>query len=767
MWLNPVMLWGLTAVSVPIIIHIISFFRQRRQPWAAMALLNEALQQRQVQVRMEDRLLMLLRCLALAFLALSFARPVVNTPGMGGDSGAVLLLVDGSYSMSHGAGMTRFDAARIRAREVLATLPAGTPITIALMGKRLMGSEGQVICRNQALDHEVLRHQLDAASPLAEPFDPAACAADMLFLLDELPFEGGARREIYVITDAQARDWRHPDESWRAALEEAALEARIYVLTAGGELSENVALVSFSLAGGEPRRGALARFEAIVRNYGERTRYNVPVTLSINGQTIFETVIPELPSGGEDVAWLPARFAEAGLARVTATVGPDEMTIDNQRSLVVLVRSADGVLVTADPSDSWSLPYIRASLEASRASGQSAAGISVRGVLPDDLATVSFTGIDAVFVADAPRLPLPAVQRLAQFAYEGGGVAFFAGPSAIPEIWNTWSGPGGRLLPAALGEILSDANPAAEQPARAADAAANDGDGGEGGDGDGARPAAPPRGWRLRADAGGHPLAAAVSALPAELVDEFVIRQRWSLAARTDPDDFAGAPETALWLAPEPGQSVSEPWVVGGRYGHGRVAIFGAPPNRRWSDWPLTATFPVIMNRLAGWLATQDYESPRLVRETIDLALPEPRFSQRVVVTDPAGRHVTLEVGRERGRPGLHYENTGRPGYYAIQPAPETGHAFARPDDDQPPLAVAVNIDAASGESDARVLPDDEFASLLREWPVRVFGRSEDNISDAIRESRAGREISAWLLLAATCLFLMESFLAFRFGRRL
>jgi Aerotolerance regulator N-terminal len=94
--LHPLLLWGVAAVAVPILIHLLLRQRPRPRPWAAMRWLLAAAQAAQRRYRLTNLLLLLLRCLIVLLIALAIARPAL--PGFGsGDR--LVLIVDRSASM--------------------------------------------------------------------------------------------------------------------------------------------------------------------------------------------------------------------------------------------------------------------------------------------------------------------------------------------------------------------------------------------------------------------------------------------------------------------------------------------------------------------------------------------------------------------------------------------------------------------------------------------------------------------------------------------
>ena len=125
-FLNPWVLGGLAAVSVPIAMHLLNKFRIQRTRWAAMRFVQDSLRRNRRRLQIEDLLLLVLRCLVVAALVFAFARPVLQAlvPGVLGGGGdgpaATVVLLDNSASMGQSNGVsTRFEDGRRAIRETL------------------------------------------------------------------------------------------------------------------------------------------------------------------------------------------------------------------------------------------------------------------------------------------------------------------------------------------------------------------------------------------------------------------------------------------------------------------------------------------------------------------------------------------------------------------------------------------------------------------------------------------------------------------------
>jgi hypothetical protein len=102
-FLAPLFLLGALAVALPILFHLIRRTTRDRVPFSSLMFLQTTPPRVTRRSRLENVLLLLLRCLILSLLALGFARPFVQRlahAGLGSSAASrVILLVDSSASM--------------------------------------------------------------------------------------------------------------------------------------------------------------------------------------------------------------------------------------------------------------------------------------------------------------------------------------------------------------------------------------------------------------------------------------------------------------------------------------------------------------------------------------------------------------------------------------------------------------------------------------------------------------------------------------------
>lgn len=80
-FIEPFLLWGSLAVAIPIAVHFWHQKRGKPLPWAATQWLMERNQQQSRGLRLDNILLLLVRCLLLILLATLLAQPVLNWLG--------------------------------------------------------------------------------------------------------------------------------------------------------------------------------------------------------------------------------------------------------------------------------------------------------------------------------------------------------------------------------------------------------------------------------------------------------------------------------------------------------------------------------------------------------------------------------------------------------------------------------------------------------------------------------------------------------------
>jgi hypothetical protein len=123
-FVNPLFLFGLLAIGVPVLIHLFNFRKYKRVYFTNVRFLKELKEQTKKRSQLRHLIILLLRILAIACLAIAFSQPYIpsSQKKVKPDSrNAVSIYVDNSFSMEAiGLKGPLLEEARLKAHEIVA-----------------------------------------------------------------------------------------------------------------------------------------------------------------------------------------------------------------------------------------------------------------------------------------------------------------------------------------------------------------------------------------------------------------------------------------------------------------------------------------------------------------------------------------------------------------------------------------------------------------------------------------------------------------------
>lgn len=121
-FLFPGFLWALFALAIPIILHLFYFRRYKKVYFSNVRFLREVKEETSARNKLRNLLVLIARCLALAFLVFAFAQPFIPvSEDVYQGRKNVSLFVDNSYSMqSFGEDLPLLDRSKQKAMDIIA-----------------------------------------------------------------------------------------------------------------------------------------------------------------------------------------------------------------------------------------------------------------------------------------------------------------------------------------------------------------------------------------------------------------------------------------------------------------------------------------------------------------------------------------------------------------------------------------------------------------------------------------------------------------------
>ncbi|MBS3820248.1 MAG: BatA domain-containing protein, partial [Phycisphaerae bacterium] len=195
----PLLLIGLAAAGIPPLLHLISSVRAREQYFPTLRFLRLTMEKTARRRRLRNWLLLLLRSLALAVLAMAVAQPISEATGgwLGGSGQAAVVVLDDTYSMTatpEPGGESLFARARADASALLSG--ENKPRLAALTSASLTAGPAQLTGQ---LD--LLRQDLAGA---AVNFGPPSLTESIVAAVEALDAADSPDRSLYLLTDGQA-----------------------------------------------------------------------------------------------------------------------------------------------------------------------------------------------------------------------------------------------------------------------------------------------------------------------------------------------------------------------------------------------------------------------------------------------------------------------------------------------------------------------------------------------------------------------------------
>lgn len=468
-FLNPLMLAGLAGISLPVIAHLLSRRKYDVVQWGAMQFLNPSRKTRR-KMKLEELLLLLVRILAIALIALAAARPWINSGFLTGYQSAgsrdIVLVIDGSNSMGRSDGLTSLHQKAIRrATEFLATLQPGDTVAVIDARDRPLS-----IIESPLQDLDQVRESLEQLRPPAGAADLQRACEEAVGILGRC---SNGSREIVVLTDRQRCGWAvGSDASWKRfddVLQFPSVRPDLWVVDVShglGAIRRNVSLGQVELSRDLTVPGFPVSLQVPVTNASD-VQVDVPIQILINGQRVanLDDAV-SVPAQSQATFSRSVRFSTEGTNLVTVRLAlpEDSVSADNESHAALQVASAIPVLLVESSGSvarsDWHTFFAQMALTNPE---NKSPWIVARTVRADEVTKQDLESVAAVVLPDVTRLPAGIPAAILDFAVRGNGVFICAGENTTADSFQRLYTDSGLLPMVALNRIRT-ADPDAPAP---------------------------------------------------------------------------------------------------------------------------------------------------------------------------------------------------------------------------------------------------------------------------------------------------------------
>lgn len=416
-------LLGAFAVAGPISAHLLARPRYRRVPFTMLRFLQTGEVESQSRRRLQNLLVLLLRCAAILLIALFFAGPERILAGRVSETPPPLVVaVDDSLSMGY---LDFFDRAQAAVLERIAQVPPGTPIVAVAL------ASGESL---RSVDAGAIRQFLSGLSPASL----AAQAAPLFSAVDTATRESGQVPAVFVASDFTP--------AFRAALstqpEAVPVAGASFAAILPERPIENGTIDGVQVSAGDADRLLLS---VQISNVGE-SAVESKLTATLNeGGTVSAPVQLAGRSRATVQLALPFPGAETPYASVTIDLAmEDGLAADNHYYFGLARRGGSArriVILARDGAEAFLLKTAVATLAESNPLDM----LGVEVVRNAYAGTAALSGAQVIVLTSAPDAPKAITDTLQAFVRAGGRLIVFVGG---PDISNYGALADAGILPA-------------------------------------------------------------------------------------------------------------------------------------------------------------------------------------------------------------------------------------------------------------------------------------------------------------------------------
>ena len=421
---SPLFLAGLAGAAIPILIHLLTRDRVRRVTFSTLRFFAKTSRNVLRRKRLQEAILVAMRCIACALLAVAFARPFLGDDRAGegiveADT-ACAIVVDLSGSMAR-AGLT--DALRKEAESALGDLSSGRD------------AAALVTFTSAPLVRMPLTKQLGEIRSRIGLIEPGHGGTDIAEAVREgaaaLKNAHARTKRVVLVSDLQRTGWHGAPADWKLP---ASVELDVRQVTPtedGGNLAIVEADVPRSTVAGPAPQPVAAR----VTNFGQTERKGVTVTLRMHDKDVAAQQI-NLPPGASVPVRFRYAFDRAGDSSGTISIaGDDAVPDDDVHYLNVRVIPRIKVLILSGHAETSPAGRLAFFLKTALAPGELSPFQAQ--VVPAAKATAADVNRARVVVlANVGTVPAAIHDALQRLLQRGGGVLLLPGDAVKAEIFN-------------------------------------------------------------------------------------------------------------------------------------------------------------------------------------------------------------------------------------------------------------------------------------------------------------------------------------------
>jgi len=420
-FLNPLILGGLFAISIPILIHLLNLSKVRKVEFSTLRFLKELQKSKMRRIKLRQLLLLALRILTIIFLVFAFADPVLrSSSGNYAGKSSTIIILDNSYSMSAQDNRI-FENAKSAARELLTVIDPDGEVYFILSSD--LGNEAvQLVSRNSKNIISLIDSSEISLKPLS--INEALVNATLLFSNSAYSVN-----DLFIISDQQLSNFS--GGGFRESAENEGMS--IYLVSAGQNNLYNISLDSADVESGFVESGMENKVGAFINNRSPYSQKSRNIRLNINGKYFGES-FADVGSFEKQIVEQSFLVANAGnysleLQLDRVSMEDDQVLQDNRAYFTASVPSSVKVALIGERTDETRFPELAMQAAENVTGSNEIESKKYYDIRMSTGIDESVNECDVIILSGKNDLSDKEADLLNEFVTNGGGLLFFPGNS--------------------------------------------------------------------------------------------------------------------------------------------------------------------------------------------------------------------------------------------------------------------------------------------------------------------------------------------------
>jgi hypothetical protein len=678
-FLNSIILYGIPLITVPILIHLLAKRKKEIIHFSSLRFLKILESRKIKKLRIQQIILLILRCLIILFIIMAFSRPTLKKSSEGKFGTNLkttsIIILDNSLSSMAGSGNQQFyENIKNCAVEITKSFNENDQIYI------IPSSEIGKISAYQFIDLAKSKSIINDSKPSYSSINLQKLISDAEKIVST---SKNFNKEIFLLTDLQRTNIDNkniqelPTENYN--------KPKLFILTDSQFKKNNLAVTDIILKSQILQKNKKIEIETIVANNSDNSVNDFLVNLYVAGRRIAQKTIDIEKRASESITFtfIPEIY---GLISGFVEIENDLLEEDNKRFFDLYIPNKIEVLLISDKNNTKN--YIKLALNPLSTDSSL---INLKTINTNEFSKINVDNYDLLIFENIKNITNSDIYRLKIFLSNRKGIIFLPDEQMDINYYNN-----------TIAKNLNIPKILSLQKSTGTD-----------------------KGFvtfgRIKFD---HPIFTGLFEKEKKTIDSPNFYNFFNLEKTPNSDAIIEF-------------SNGNPFLIESNLNNGKIILFACPQNLEWSNFPLKGIFAPIMNQLTFYLSTETFINKKSLLIGDEISFSTLHKSKNFEIEKPDGFKEKPEVQIQSNKFLINFSNTDIPGIYKL---------FA---DDKLIKIFSVNIDPK--ESDLFKPNIDEIKSITGAEKIIYFDKEKD-ISTTIKQSRLGKEIGKYFLIATLIL---------------